>query len=643
MNPYIKRNWVNGMSPAINATNLNYMDQGIYNLYDQVNTPDNGVLPMTPTTSNQTVIDTVVDDIYSGVVDAEIGGATIVNVFDKNAGFSNVGLGLTESGDVYTGTTGANSTSNVIMLLPGEIGIRKTTSGTYTQSITTPVSLSGVTLTIGLVGNAQDAARSYTASELLKPSTQYTFYLKVRTLTANSAVFDLAITEGDTTSKIGNIEEALAYGLRSTERVEINTSGKNLYGGELVLGYYDANGNFQPEYFTATKDKEAVVPNSPYNIKFYNVSGTAATYISFYDKHKNFISEISGASVSELAVTTPANCHFIAAYTAKPFNGEGVLQINEGLAAIPQEAFKGSKMTVDCTNRQQFELSQTLNLAENEVINAYGYTWAIKRIVGRTVLDGTEDWLLDSTRTNTAIFYFLNDSAKDNNGKVYISEHFEAKQWGGVSGMLLSDTEGISGNSNGLCAISILKSKLTTVDAPGFKTWLTANNDTVIYQSAVTELIAFEDFSTYGIKVKGLLKCENDYTNFKYTADLIPEADLTYPRNLAACVNGLTQAMANAYNILTDNNQSIEELELDGLGKLSTFRDSKDAFGVWQEIIYKRKDSTAYKISILSGGAAPNYTTRTETYYEADGVTVLRTNVYTLTFSSGDLVSEVLQ
>lgn len=76
---------------------------------------------------------------------------------------------------------------------------------------------------------------------------------------------------------------------------------------------------------------------------------------------------------------------------------------------------------------------------------------------------------------------------------------------------------------------------------------------------------------------------------------------------------------------------------------LSIYRENEDSEGIFTTITYKRNDSTIYKTSVLSNGTSPEYTTRTITYYEDDGVTVRSTQVYTLSYNlDGDLISEVL-
>lgn len=82
--------------------------------------------------------------------------------------------------------------------------------------------------------------------------------------------------------------------------------------------------------------------------------------------------------------------------------------------------------------------------------------------------------------------------------------------------------------------------------------------------------------------------------------------------------------------------------DVDTLKKLKKERSNKDSYGNFTTVTYKRKsDGTIYAKSVLSGGTAPQYTTRTETFYDVDGTTVLATIPYTISYdSAGDWVGE---
>lgn len=103
---------------------------------------------------------------------------------------------------------------------------------------------------------------------------------------------------------------------------------------------------------------------------------------------------------------------------------------------------------------------------------------------------------------------------------------------------------------------------------------------------------------------------------------------------------------ANVVNRLTvvelissDNTQQIKDVK-----QHTTIKSNKDSNGISTTVTLKRSDGTIYMASVLSGGTSPQYTTRTETYYMADGVTVSATKTYARTYDSdGDLASEVIQ
>jgi hypothetical protein len=80
----------------------------------------------------------------------------------------------------------------------------------------------------------------------------------------------------------------------------------------------------------------------------------------------------------------------------------------------------------------------------------------------------------------------------------------------------------------------------------------------------------------------------------------------------------------------------------DDVAAVSTKRLNKDYNGVYTTIEYRRQDNTLSSSSDLSGGVSPEYTTRTVKDFAADGVTVTKTQVYSLVYSGGDLISENL-
>lgn len=115
--------------------------------------------------------------------------------------------------------------------------------------------------------------------------------------------------------------------------------------------------------------------------------------------------------------------------------------------------------------------------------------------------------------------------------------------------------------------------------------------------------------------------------------------------NLAARITTLEQQLATHQAEYTQFKTAIEKevAELQNANALSIVKSGKDNEGIFTTVTYKRKsDNTIFAKSVLSGGTSPQYTTRTLTFYNADGITVKATKIYALSYDTdGDLVSEV--
>jgi hypothetical protein len=83
--------------------------------------------------------------------------------------------------------------------------------------------------------------------------------------------------------------------------------------------------------------------------------------------------------------------------------------------------------------------------------------------------------------------------------------------------------------------------------------------------------------------------------------------------------------------------------KLEDVQELSYELLNKDINDIYTTTIYYRPNSTIARMSVLSNGTSPNYTTRTESFYDITGTTVLSTAVYTLSYDlDGKLISEIL-
>lgn len=82
---------------------------------------------------------------------------------------------------------------------------------------------------------------------------------------------------------------------------------------------------------------------------------------------------------------------------------------------------------------------------------------------------------------------------------------------------------------------------------------------------------------------------------------------------------------------------------IDSSENLRMIKTDKDEHGTYTLVTYRRKNNdTLFGTSRLSGGTGPNYTTRTVSYYDQTGNSVIKQNVFSLVYDSdGLLVEEV--
>jgi hypothetical protein len=136
---------------------------------------------------------------------------------------------------------------------------------------------------------------------------------------------------------------------------------------------------------------------------------------------------------------------------------------------------------------------------------------------------------------------------------------------------------------------------------------------------------------------------------FNAKKDEIDAETLNYLQQLASSIASFQQEWDTWFSgIQNEGFASAEEFnahladEMKHIQPLSVYKSGKDANGIFTIVEYKRADGTLFVKSVLSGGTSPQYTTRTITYYDNDGTTVIKTDVYNLIYDEdGDLISEV--
>ena len=149
------------------------------------------------------------------------------------------------------------------------------------------------------------------------------------------------------------------------------------------------------------------------------------------------------------------------------------IQIEEGIQATPYEPYKESIHTL--------YLNSPLLKGDKLVVHEGKLCHYHK--MGMVVLDGSEDWKVSADKqslTNTIHFQLQNTQLTPimKINSLLINNQFINRRIWEV------DHEGTFCAINGNFGISILRSKLSTLDTDGFKQWLSKNPTTVVYELA---------------------------------------------------------------------------------------------------------------------------------------------------------------
>lgn len=226
------------------------------------------------------------------------------------------------------------------------------------------------------------------------------------------------------------------------------------------FAYIASNGN----YNTDASHKNAlfvdyieVKPNTNYTASLNkNVNNFA---ISEYNSSKTFIQRTQFAyNVSNGTIMTTANTK----YLLISFNYDNSTAVNESII-----------------NSLQFQLEEGDQATTYE---PYKNSWYIKKNINKTILDGSENWSLQQTSTNT--LRLTASDALTNGSTLNVMKIISDKFVNGTGTSDNSDNEHIRSATTGYAntiSISINKNRLTKNTAAAFKTWLSNNPITVYY------------------------------------------------------------------------------------------------------------------------------------------------------------------
>ena len=286
-------------------------------------------------------------------------------------------------------------------------------------------------------------------------------------------------------------------GMQSVKMPVLKSVGKNLYNKNTSFsGWVNSNGDIIKNGAVGVGDNilSDYIKISP--TKRYKMS--MAHYQWYYDTNKKYIDqpETVGADI-----TPPNNASYvvvgksISRLNEQLFSTLDSIQLEEGSTSTSYEPYKSNILTVneDVTLRKVGDVQDTLDCLTGEVTER----------IGEIVLDGSENWVVDSNVFNNTYRFALTISnmiRKDWYNIISQEPFVKSNVFKSLDLRVEAhnlDTEHLTGWDVSRVILNINKTKLSENSVNALKTYLQQNPITVQYQLE-TELIKTVDLSSSG-------------------------------------------------------------------------------------------------------------------------------------------------
>lgn len=537
-------------------------------------------------------------DAYTGLIDAEIGGATLNNqtkiivnqtyaqngtggrIFAKTDGVVELGVSYNaarQTVNVKSGEKWFIMAQTDAKTLYGQGGLVYSDNSVDVYPANTP--LNNLNLTYGIVTATKSLKANVFVNDNSAAVVATTKLLNYASINL-SAVGQDSITADQCLYMINKYFE----GFQGSSDVEIRADGNNLfdcfdkilqnYGSYLHANTTVIGSNkfeYDPQKGLGTIIvKRKVKKNTSYNWKFSlsratsvfagvttNPSATGVVLggnLNSLTNYPNGISFNSGENTTVYLIFLGHNTLY----------GAGVLTVsdimlNEGSSALPYQSYKGKKLTIKCTNPAKFIRHKLPNGAQNEINLAKGYLSAVKRVIEYTLTSA--DVLSLFTSTTNLDYVNLSKKSDDKNfnntnsiitDKNVILQNFKI----GSSSDLPENAWNISVTSNTAYVLAVPKGTYANLAAA--QAGLAGTK--ILYQLATPEFIPFESFGDYGIEVIGALPSFDGYTQLSMvSSDITPTVTYTYPMDLGAGVVSIQKNLSLVEQMSTETRVEIDK------------------------------------------------------------------------------------
>ena len=324
--------------------------------------------------------------------------------------------------------------------------------------------------------------------------------------TGQVTVSDVMIIEGN----YANVNIPYFEGMKSVEVPSVKTTGKNLFDGELEIGRIDQTTGENQVNNTMVRSKNfvKVKPSTTYTLSYEVDQGLIN--VAFYGSNKEFLGvnisktpQVEGSLGRYVNISTTNDTHYLRFYSNSALtitNTAFKSQLEESPTLTTYEPYKSSTLTTpsDVILRKIGNVQDELDLE----------TGKLTQRISEVVLNGSEDWIIGNAAQNTGETMFFATSDFDSlilKGGLIISDKFnKGSTWN--SDLECLDLTTVDAHN---FRVRILKTKLATQDAKGFKQWLQQNPVTVQYQLATPNIktvdLSIVDQSNKSLKTKTIL------------------------------------------------------------------------------------------------------------------------------------------
>ena len=345
--------------------------------------------------------------------------------------------------------------------------------------------------------------------------------------------YNILLLEGDHTQNPPSFFEGLKSVGDTTDEISVESVGKNIFSGNILIGRYDETGNFINDDRMYTTSKFKIQANKTITVNHDNIK---TIWMNFWDVNMNHISQVQVNPYNN--ITTPINC-VMCSITSSIGATLTNLQVEYGTISTPYVPHQSDKKRLLYYN-DETQVWEKPVLREWDSIekHADGKYYYHKRS-GEVVLDGSEFWELRPQSDSQDVIAF-NGSGLTTSSNVLgvVCDKFPTIEAFGEG----ANFENIFIATGIRMQIRILKSKLSTQNVEGFKQWLQANNVTVVYQLAQEKIYECTNID--------LITYANETNYVVNSGAIAPRTTLKVMSNISNTVRELQRKVSNLENYI---------------------------------------------------------------------------------------------